>query len=93
MIFILPYGNSDLPIGKNGTVHTLLPKKKFSSYRKRKRNDESPKPSANNRRTNIDDLHGYINPYNDTRRALPFYGFILQVQISFITYIGYHLYI
>uniref|UniRef100_U9SP63 Uncharacterized protein n=1 Tax=Rhizophagus irregularis (strain DAOM 181602 / DAOM 197198 / MUCL 43194) TaxID=747089 RepID=U9SP63_RHIID len=27
MTFILPYDNSDLPIGKNGTVHTLSPKK------------------------------------------------------------------
>lgn len=74
-------------------IHAVT-KKTFSSYRKRKRRDDNSHLNIDNTRTRINDTHGYINPYNNTRRALditPFYGFISQVQTSSIIYLGYYI--
>ncbi|PKC01928.1 hypothetical protein RhiirA5_364554 [Rhizophagus irregularis] len=47
-----------------------ITKTTFPTYRKRKRHHEDHFSGPSNESARVSDSHGYINPFNDSRRAL-----------------------
>ncbi|GBC16528.2 histone deacetylase 19 isoform X1 [Rhizophagus irregularis DAOM 181602=DAOM 197198] len=62
---------TEVPNGKNGNRNTKSRRQRSRlTYRKRKRHHEDHFSGPSNESARVSDSHGYINPFNDSRRAL-----------------------